>query len=399
MDAWTDRTIRDRHDRHVRRARLSVSAGASQHRLAFTVEEALRLASLPGENEGRSYYFRRLRITGLPSSGDRAVWLDKFQRALTSEAMQAVHGGDPCAGFAQAVFFRSEQEPLEILLHRLLARQPIPEWFWPMVTAEPGADRSGAIPPTIVEVVEKLRRQPASWVAVAAALYAVPGFDVVCLLNAVMTSVAQSWVQEMEGQGPFPPHMAADIPRPAQTAIQRALRVFGARNAGTLWLTALAVLLDSPSELAAGSAVWRARGALQRMAFEKESKVGEVESVATPARPVATSPEVSSEGIAATSSPAPPSSSDSPITPTPPDSLRATAALDAVVPPAGSLGNIQFAAAGPASTSPESETLPAPLPWYCFGVPTTAAGLFFLLNALRRIGMPQALAAGLTWVD
>src|SRR5271170_7843993 len=101
MDAWTGRTIRDRHDRYVRRARLSVSAGESQHRLAFTVEEALRLASLPGEDEGRSYYFRRLRVTGLPSGGDRGVWLDRFQRALSSEAMQAVHGGDPRAGFAQ----------------------------------------------------------------------------------------------------------------------------------------------------------------------------------------------------------------------------------------------------------------------------------------------------------
>ena len=49
MDASTVPQLRDRHDRHVRRARLCVSPGAPRHRLAFTIEEALRLASLPGE--------------------------------------------------------------------------------------------------------------------------------------------------------------------------------------------------------------------------------------------------------------------------------------------------------------------------------------------------------------
>src|SRR5579864_5828856 len=109
MDAWTARQPRDRYDRHVRRARLSVHSGAPQHRLAFAMEEALRLASLPGEHEGRSYYFRRLRISGLPANGDRNVWLEKFQLALAEEAKHAIYGADPQAAFAHAVFFRGEQ--------------------------------------------------------------------------------------------------------------------------------------------------------------------------------------------------------------------------------------------------------------------------------------------------
>src|ERR1035437_6107509 len=75
--------IEDRSRRHVRRTRLCVHPGAPRHRLVSTIEEALRLAALPGENEGRTYYFRRLRLAGLPADGDRRAWLDAFQCALT----------------------------------------------------------------------------------------------------------------------------------------------------------------------------------------------------------------------------------------------------------------------------------------------------------------------------
>src|SRR5271155_2377002 len=206
MDAWTDRTIRDRYDRHVRRARLSVSAGASQHRLAFAVEEALRLASLPGEDEGRHYYFRHLRATGLPMSGDRARWLEIFQRALIEQAAQAVHGSDARAAAAPAVFFRGEVEALEILLRRILALQSISEWFWPIVTS-PSSDGAPAFIASspargatmIPAIVEQIRATSASWAAVAATIFAIPGLDAVYLLNAVPTRVAETWLREMQG--------------------------------------------------------------------------------------------------------------------------------------------------------------------------------------------------------
>ena len=83
-----------------------------------------------------------------------------------------MHGADPRAGFAQAVFFRGEQEALEILLHRILARRVAQEWFWPMVAAAPGAGEPASSAAMILYIVEKLRAQPASWVAVAAALFA-----------------------------------------------------------------------------------------------------------------------------------------------------------------------------------------------------------------------------------
>ena len=84
MGARAGSQLHDRYDRHVRRARLFVEPAASQFRLLSAMEEALRLASLPGEDEGRVYYFRRVQVTDLPTSGDRGAWLERFQRALSA---------------------------------------------------------------------------------------------------------------------------------------------------------------------------------------------------------------------------------------------------------------------------------------------------------------------------
>src|SRR6185437_156044 len=99
-----------RDDRNVRNCRLTVGPAAHLHRLVFTIEEALRLCSLPGESEGRVYYFRRLHVTGLPENGDRRAWLDGCQSALAALARHAVHGRSAEAGRAEAVYFRSEHE-------------------------------------------------------------------------------------------------------------------------------------------------------------------------------------------------------------------------------------------------------------------------------------------------
>jgi hypothetical protein len=415
MEAWTGWQMRDRYDRHVRRARLSVNPGAPPHRLSFMTEEALRLSSLPGENEGRVYYFRSLRVTGLPASGARELWLGQFQRALTQQAMQAVHGADPRAGFARSVFFRSEEEALETLLHRILARGVLHEWFWPMVTAESGAREPGPTPlsstpndRTIVAIVEKLRSRPASWVAVAAALFASPQFDVAALLDAVPPAVAQGWLRQMEGTRPLPGNSAAaDIPKTVRPAIQRSLRTFGFPSARVVWLAALAVLLDSPSELAAGTAVWRARSALRRMVSEGgrgtvQVPVSAGSEASTPTKtgmlqmPVPVPPVV--EPVAPEDAPlaAQPASGSRPIIPA--SALPASTSPDPVSIPTPVPASPADSAPLPAATFDQPAAAPVPpLPWYCSGLPTDAAGMFFLLNAMRRIGMSQALTGELAW--
>ena len=417
MEAWAHSKTLDRYDRHVQSARLSVAPHTPVHSLTFMIDEALRLASLPGENEGRFYYFRRLRITGVPTLAARRAWLESFQRALNREAQQAVHGTDPRAGSANAVFFRGEQEALEILLYRVLSRQAIREWFWPMVTARDSLAESVSI----VDIIERLRDRPASWVAVAAAIFASPGFDAVRMLQAIPAAVAEGWLRELAGPSPQRGWDAPRIPPQVFPAVAEALRVFGFSSPRVLWLATLSVLLHSPVEMAAGTAVWRARAALQQLAGSTAGDAlvtppPETSLIATqdedaPSESWASSRSTGGPERLAPAAPEPllhPSpfrfGQELPAPPklgATPERLAPSRSLDA--PFAETPGT---APAWPEATLPIEPgtwsgppvpllSRPVPTTWFCAGAPTDAAGLFFLLNALRQIGMPDALAAGL----
>ena len=381
--------IEDRGSRHVRRARLSVKPNAPRHRLVASMEEALRLASLPGENEGRAYYFRRLRVTGLPDSGDRRAWLDAFERALSQAADAAVHAADPRADLAPAVFFRSRQEALEILLRRIVERSTTREWFWPMVARElepssrqPSAGTPVCGPQMIPAIVEALRSSPAAWVAVAAALFTPPRFDVVAMLQAIPIAVAEAWLAEMENPRLVPLHPAPRISRQAQHAVQQAVQVFGFDHARTVWITALAILHESPAEMAAGTVVARARIALRmfnaqvRPAGFDPLVPGEARSPGRPLEDSRRAPAPAGEHFLRLPGSTSPAASAGPST------------LAGDESPAGPETAISPAAAG----TPET---PRALPWQMEGLATHAAGLFFLLNTLEHLGIAGALAAGL----
>jgi hypothetical protein len=432
--------MRDRYDRHVRRATLCLDRGAPRHRFAFTMEEALRLASVPGEDEGRSYYFRSLRIVGLPASGDRRIWLECFQRALRERAVEAIHGADARAASASTVFFRGEQEALEILLRRLVAGRPAPEWFWPLIMAGPSGAQStpsSSIGPVPI-VIEKLRAGPASWLAVSAALFATPGFDVVSLLEAIPPATAEDWLEEIAGPKRLPALGPTRIYGAAVRPVQEALRAFGSHDAGTLWLATLAILADAPGELTSGTAVARARTVLQSLqtALPPESLIAATDS-RTALPPVASSPDAARPPDAAASdattaapevsrpletelaptdvSPSPePSaerdyivseaswttSADADLL-SPTTTARTPSSTATPVPPATPPVSVPSTPPPSLESQPDSIFEPASdsetpsLRWYCAGLETAAGGFFFLLNALQRLGISQALGAGL----
>ena len=115
MNSWATPQL-DRSDRHVRRSYARIGDRASRHRVAYWSEEGLRLANLPGEDEGRVYYFRCLSLPALPANASRKLWMDRLEHALGTLAAQAVHGNDPRASSANAVYFHNYQEALETLL-------------------------------------------------------------------------------------------------------------------------------------------------------------------------------------------------------------------------------------------------------------------------------------------
>ncbi len=273
----------------------------------------------------------------------------------------------------------------------------------------------------ILHIVERLRAQPASWTAVAAALFA-EQFDVVRLLEAIPPAAAQGWIREMEGSRPAPSRAVASIPRPAQAVIRQALKTVGFRDIRVLWLAALVVLLDSPAALAAGTAVWSARGVLQQLISDGETRFAdrrhpdaaepERSDAIEPVRPEAaeavnpahreeiaiaslprsgTQPGITSPDlIPATPSGVQPdpaaTESEGPVLQDASLAFETPAAPEAVIPaPASNTSDV----------TPEFTRLPDTTPWQCAGLPTAAAGLFFLLNALETLGISEALATDL----
>jgi hypothetical protein len=246
-----------RNDRHVRRARLRVDTGVSKQRLIFNIEEALRLCSLPGENEGRIYYFRCLHLSGLTDDADRWTWLRAVQCEMLVLAGRAMHGSDAAAPDADAVFFRSEQEACETLLALSLHHRIPAAWFWPAVSGVPAGAGAATC---AVALIERLRRLPAKWVAVAAAVFSVvETVDARALLNLLPDADVRGWLRELEDDRPTPLALPTRIPASTRAIVVRAANALGPDDARVLWLASLAVGLAHPADLEHGTAVSRAR--------------------------------------------------------------------------------------------------------------------------------------------
>ena len=409
----------ERNDRYVRRTRLQLSDRAASQRVAHSLSEALRLTSLPGEEQGRVYYMRHVALRGVPADGDRTIWLEQMQLALAAQAHAAVHGAAASAGAAAAVYFHSDEEALELLLQRLIAFGPAEEWFWPLAGGIDAGMRRGE---RIVAVVERLRSLPAAWTRVAAVVFsALEPHGVAELGAAIPVAAAQRWLRELgddhAGDDRAP---AAELPQAARRALHDVQRRFGREDPRTLWLAALAVVSSAP---ATGSAVARARATLRQEA----ARNAERQTVDEQRRPDAAAaphaalafdpPSVSSErtaetptfptepqwdydaatgSTAAASTPAaepvarmPFETREPPFAPPP---APATAPHSAAETDAA-LGERAFAArtAGPA----DAGAVDAPEPEHGADAPrgalTEAAGLLFLLNAMTWLGIARVL--------
>jgi hypothetical protein len=347
-----------RNDRNVRNCRLLVGPAAPIHKLTFTLEEALRLCSLPGENEGRVYYFRRVQVAGLPENGDRNLWFDAFQNALLACARNAVDGRLIDAARAEAVYFRSQQEACESLLDRIIRRQPLDPWFWPAVSeSAPGASAATHV----VGVIAKLSRSDASWLSVAAAVFV--SSNPMVLLSLVSESMARAWLRELHREGTSSRPIA--IRNDLLHVIARAVRTFGADDPRVIWLASLAVVLASPSEIDSGTPVTYAR-AILRTFLQSSAHRGERAPTETAVGP-----------------------RDHQI----PGWVRASAVPRGFRP----ANSVEEEKPKLETTVPVIRTHAAH-PDRCFGERTEGAGLYFLLNAMKHIRLsehqpsPQSLA-------
>ncbi|MGC1758595.1 MAG: hypothetical protein WA742_04515 [Candidatus Cybelea sp.] len=253
----------DRNDRHVRRIRLSLHHAAARARIEFALSETLRLMTLPGEDQGRVYYVRRVNVKDVAADGNRAIWLDKMQSAFSALADRAMHGNDRRAVASDVVFFHSHDEALELLLGRIVKREPFAEWFWPLVSS---CELDSSRGEQIAAIVERLRELPGSWARVAQVLFALHDdggtIDVVAALP--LANVAR-WLRELGAEradDTFAPNLT--LPENVECVVARAARRFGRDDPRAVWLASLAVLRILPPRPGVSVAAY-ARATLRRI--------------------------------------------------------------------------------------------------------------------------------------
>src|SRR5262245_21412698 len=344
-----------RMDRYVRRGHLSLSPAAPRQKLASLVEESLRLCSLPGEAEGRVYYLRRLHLEGLPENGERGAWLVAFQNAIEQQASQAIHGSDPRAARADAVYFHNEGEACETLLLSIARRVTPTAWFWSHPTGQTGALRQRVAPPALIaSVIEKLLGTPAGWMAAATVMLSViRQSDAVTLLKLLPDETVGRWLSELGGHDPAhaaPLRFSESVSR----ILMSAIRALGPEAPAVLWLASLAVIRMQPTSGDSGSAVRIARSSLRKLLADSTVlKASMDDSMEASKAPVASS------------------------------SVQAAAAKVIPQHARGSAQPIEPLVDGRGST-PETVRNE-----FCFGEPTSGAGLYFFLNALRYLRIQE----------
>jgi hypothetical protein len=352
----------DRKARHVRRAVLRIDGRTSRHRVTWSLEEALRLVHLPGEDEGRVYHFRRLALRALPAEASRAVWLERLQETLTAHAQQAIHGADPNSHTADAVFFHDEDEALEIILQATLQPNARPAWFWPAATGIPAESHRIL---TAAAILDRIRESRSPQNAAAIIIAAIASSGPAPLLSAIPTFTLRDWLRALESPStPLTIAHPIELPAELSAAIQTAAAQFGWTDPRTLWLATQAVLTLSPPTQSTGIAVKRAYATLRQLELSS---------------PRTTPPEPASPNT------------EQPTTHTIPPPRTLVFHDETPTPPA----RPQQHELPPTPPAAKAAPRPAPhrVPSVQRGERTHAAGLYFLLHVLRHLGIAKALEA------
>jgi len=396
----------DRLDRHVRRGCLRISDKTSRYRVAGAVEEALRLVNLPGEEEGRIYSFRRVSVTGIAPQANRITWRDRFQEVLGALAAQAVHGNDPRASSANAVYFNSYQEAFATLLRHAM-RSQARQWFSSSILgkAVPETDHAAQI----MTILERLRQAPYFPGPAAAIIFeAVDSADPTPLLLAIPSVTVRTWVRELDSrENLFADPPGIQLPGRVRAALRRAASHFGWRDPHTIWLASLAVIFVSPAAFTSSTAVRRARAALRHLeaAEPRADRAGPPPGSYN--RSLVFDDDQAAGGGTTQASAASPRGRRTDLPPRSLTSLEKISVdrgdLNEPADSGSSRTTVERAVFPDRVLDPSAKRIPLAPPRApetlsgdaasssLVGEPTAGAGLYFLLQALRRLGIAAAL--------
>ena len=118
-------------ERSVRRLQLKAASDSHVRRVVLGLEDALRTASLPGV-DGRLWVVRKLNLGRISVEVSPQALAILLEERVASQGLSAVHGIEPGAMTADAVWFRDSLEAYTALGLRLAAGKSTTEWYWPL---------------------------------------------------------------------------------------------------------------------------------------------------------------------------------------------------------------------------------------------------------------------------
>lgn len=121
--------------RTVRHLRLAAASAADARAVLPKLEDALRCASLPGDDQ-RLIIVRKLNLGRIAPSMTPQSLSRLIEARVSSAAWQQVHGDAAAAEYAEVVYFRHEHEARQILARRLLRGESLAAWYWPRAVPE-----------------------------------------------------------------------------------------------------------------------------------------------------------------------------------------------------------------------------------------------------------------------
>jgi hypothetical protein len=115
--------------RRIERLRLTAQAEEGLTRGRLLVEDAMRIASFPGETEGRVVVIRQLALGIVDPDRSSAALAPVIEEAVRSASARALRFDDPAAPAADVVYFPSALAAAGAFVERLVGGGGT-EWFW-----------------------------------------------------------------------------------------------------------------------------------------------------------------------------------------------------------------------------------------------------------------------------
>ncbi len=235
----------ERSARYVQRLALRTPDASLQTRVRFHVEEALRLVALPGENEGRLYFFRSLRFPVFHPGLRESDWVANCQALLLLQAQSACWTGSAGSAAAHAVYFHDAEEPFELLLQIVATGDADGDWFWQPAT---GIAAHTTTSRRIELLLEALRARAGSWSGVAPFVTReLEAPQILTLLESLPAATAATWLRSFQNA-----RTSSASPEPDTLATLEGFALapvvakFDADDPRVIWLAALHWLAREP---------------------------------------------------------------------------------------------------------------------------------------------------------